>query len=48
MVYVVTLQELGKLIRYEGGIIIGVDKAGQSILGDEFLQVLGQGIGRLK
>ena len=30
------------------GAIISVDKAGWSVLTDEFLQVLGQGIGRLR
>ena len=47
MVYVVALQELGKLNGCEGGTIIGVDKVGWSVLGDELLRVLGQGIGGL-
>ena len=47
MVYVVALQELSKLIRCKGETIISVDKAGQSILGDEHLQAVGQVIGRL-
>ena len=47
LVYVVALQELGELIRCEGRALIGVDKARQSILRDELLQALGQGIGRL-
>ena len=42
MVYIVAIQEFGKLIRCERETIISVDKAGWSILGDEFLQVVGQ------
>ena len=34
-------------MRHEGRAIIGIDKARWSILGDELLQALGQGIGRL-
>ena len=45
MVNVMVPQVLGKLIRCKGGTVISVDKACQSILGDEFLQVLGQGMG---
>ena len=47
MIYVVALQEFGQLIRCEGQAVIDVDKAGQSILGDDFLWALGQQLGRL-
>ena len=42
---VMSLQELDELIRYEGRTIVSVDEAGQSILGDKFLYLMGQGIG---
>ena len=47
MVYVGALQELGELIRCEGRAIIHVNKAKQSLLGDDLLQALRQGMGRL-
>ena len=40
VIYIVALQELSILTRMKGG-IIGVDKAGWSLLGDEFLHMLG-------
>ena len=45
MVDVLSLQELGEFIGCKGRATISVDVAGQSVLGDEFLQLLGEGIG---
>ena len=47
MVYVMVLQELGKLIRCKRGTIVCVEQGRWSVLGDEFLQVHTQGLGRL-
>ena len=40
-----SLYELYELIRHKRRAIVGVDAAGWSIVGYEFLKLLGQGIG---
>ena len=47
MVHVLTLQELCKLIRCKRGTIVHIEQGRWSILGDGFLQVHAQGLGRL-
>ena len=47
MVYVMALQELGKLIRCKRGTIVSVEQGRWSVLGDEFLQAHTQGLGRI-